>query len=74
MPEKALVAKLRKRVTPTHRITVTLTIALHDRMLKCMDMEGHLSTSEFAAVSIMRRCREVEESAAHPPVTGKRPL
>jgi len=74
MPEKTLLSKLRKRSTPTHRISVTLTAALHAKMVRCMELEGNLYTSEFAAVAIMRRCREIEESLAPSPVTGKKPL
>jgi hypothetical protein len=60
MPEKALTLKVRKSKTPRVKVSVTVTEDLYARILACIELEGNTVISEFCAVAIMRRCREIE--------------
>jgi len=70
MPKKTLISKLRKRQTPRVKVSVTVTEDFYARILACIELEGNTVISEFCAVAIMRRCREIEAAET---ATGRMP-
>jgi hypothetical protein len=42
------------------KLTVSVTSVMHERIKRCMDVEGHQVLSEFISVALSHHCRKIE--------------